>query len=813
MSNTRVTRSLSRHALLRVLTLALLAALFGGPSRSAVAQDAALIPDKPYYRVGETVRIEYRLLAVEEGQRIRLVTGRRRYEDLNPLGEGVIELPELTRREGRIRLSIEHPLLEDPPSTWIWVFPDLDPWPDALSVVGGNRVRMGKKFTVVAQWPAVMGKEPRSLDVQFLRPAFIVEGGAVDREVLIDHNAVSRNGSSALFTAPRRPGTYEIRLLSTRYRTVLACLPLEVIPPNAEDVSPGRWRSTDRFPRSWQHNRTNTNLSIPTRGVDFFNATIRHAETKRVISSADGISDGRYNLTTPSFPGKYELVITNEFGDEPEVARLPFETWRSAEDEAGLRNGGQVLDFLDPGPFDVGEQVTLKIAPREDKRWRGEWVQYDDAPLNPALRIDHVFDGYYSVDPDRDSAAIVIDSLQLGQNVSFKVSEPGHYWVRIGEVGPEGRFAATNHWSLDFWCAYPEGSGTIRFDKPSYRPGDKLTATLEADWPVWVSEHGNVWIITPSGRRIDCKISKDATNQLTVDLPLEGGVFQMRWYDHGRLISAAPIRVLIELQPDCLRVVGGRDLEYEEPISVAVDLHDCPLIRSEYTNVRVALMARGRLSPTGTWRGPSLASIETRQYQVEESGTFVFDAPYPGRYEVRLYGSLQAGKGWMGKYILARIPLDVPGPDGEAPVFGGPDAPEPTDLPFNAKEYGSVIADDINMADVHCAEFRPLSFGYDGHETASPSVTEKNEPAEERVTVRFVREFEGSFFPIHDAVHSGEAIYVELIFEEEPTDTSAREVTLDTPVGSRTVSVSQVADEPMKFRSEAMVLDITRNED
>jgi hypothetical protein len=76
-------------------------------------------------------------------------------------------------------------------------------------------------------------------------------------------------------------------------------------------------------------------------------------------------------------------------------------------------------------------------------------------------------------------------------------------------------------------------------------------------------------------------------------------------------------------------------------------------------------------------------------------------------------------------------------------------------------------------------------------------------------TVRFVREFEGSFFQIHDAVHSGETFYIELVFEEEPTDASVREVTLDTPVGSRTVSVSQVADELTKFRSEAMVLDIT----
>ena len=212
----------------RICKALMLALLFGPAGRIAAGQNQALIPDKPYYLAGDTVRIEYRLPPVEEGQRIRLVVEGRGDDrqtkaltrigahDLKRPGRGVIELRGRTDNDGPLRLSVDHPLLDDPPFIWIWVFSELDPWPEALSVVGGSRVRMADDFQVSVQRPAGTDEEPPRLLVRLVRPAFIVEGGAVDGEDHLDDEWLEPTESSTWFRAPPLPGQYEIRLLGAQ---------------------------------------------------------------------------------------------------------------------------------------------------------------------------------------------------------------------------------------------------------------------------------------------------------------------------------------------------------------------------------------------------------------------------------------------------------------------------------------------------------------------------------------------------------------------------------------------------------------------
>ncbi len=751
MRNTRFTRRFPRRVFPRVLTLALLVMLFGGSIHSAAGQGVAFVSDKPYYRIGETVRIEYRLPGVESSQYINILVeargdkrteglSRLHTENLNRLGKGVIELPGLlTSFAGPVRLSVEHPLLEDPPSRWIWVFSDLDPWPDALSVVGGNRVRMGAEFTVVVQRPAVEGEEPPDLIVRLVRPAFIVEGGAMSRQVSREDMRLKPTESSVATRAPRLPGTYEIRLLDGTTHAVLACLPLEVMFPSAENMAveiPEGWKTIPTDTDLYLSDILSANIRDP-----FFYAMIRHAESKRVVSWGHTVWNSPLQegmLQIPSQPGPYELIVASEIGDEPVIAKLPLNIVQSESNSQFKR----YLKFLndDSGPFEVGELITVAIASEEElgttprssftelrKEQGGKVVlrvteppSYKPEPLEYSdilkgmtsddsrpVEIDEDYDNAHPDvvvnydDADLDDTIFVFDSLQPGQTVSFRISKPGFYNLELGVKGPQG-WVRPGDQIRGFECLYRERSGTIRFDKPSYRPGDRVNTTLEAGWPVLDDSYGSVSVLTPNGERIQCDVPEDAPDHRTVVLPLEGGIFQMRWYSRGSLISAAPFRVPIELEPGRLRVVGRRDVGYGEPIRVEVELDDRPLFHGDYTRARVLLYARGEMSPTGTWREPHWIDDHT----VRESGVFEFEAPFPGRYEVRLY----AGRA-SSQYILARIPLNVPGPGGEVPVPGHPNAPEPTDLPFNAREYGSAIADEIRMADVHCAEFRPLPMG------------------------------------------------------------------------------------------------------
>ncbi len=672
---------------------------------AAAGQSAELVPDKPYYRIGDTVRIEYRLPGVEEwASPILIAEGRRDKElarvVLKPPREGVIELSELTAHDGPVRLFIENTDLKDPTSKWIWVFSDLDPWPNALSIVGGNRVPMWEEFTVVITPPDGVDEMPPNMRLELWRPAFVIEGGAVVAE---NRFGLAFELNSTL-SAPSMPGTYEFQLIDETTGAVLACLPLEVMLPSAESVIV---ELDLRFYNPYVPFKppdgvvfTDTEFELRVGGFVFYNATIQDIETKRVLVS----SNGGDVILAPPHPGPYELVVTGEIGDEPVIIRQPL--WFAKHPDRG--GGGGVLS-LGNGPLEVGERASVKVASVEElggdvPLWAAEVMEEHGAL---ALRLVRDLDPDVNTPESLDTIA-VFDPVELGQTVNINVAEPGSYWFELGAVGHDG-WVSLQLVSADFKCMYPAGSGSIRLDKENYQPGASVQATLEAGWPVpdsLLNNDGDCWvtILTPSGHRTECIVKG---GRVTGRLPLEGGVFQMRWYDKGRLIGTTPIRVPIELKPDHLRLVGAREIVYGEPIKVEVELDDRPLFSSKDTEVMVDLMARGEMSLTGTWKPPTGVASQV----VEESGTFEFEAPFPGCYEIRL---IVTGSEWSpmsSTYILARIPLEVQGPGGVVPVPGTPDAPEPTDLPFNAGELGSAIANDIRMAEVHCAKFSPLPIG------------------------------------------------------------------------------------------------------
>ncbi len=378
----------------------------------------------------------------------------------------------------------------------------------------------------------------------------------------------------------------------------------------------------------------------------------------------------------------------SEIGDEPVVARLPLNIVESDRNNH-LKN---YLKF--PDDAEVGELITVEIASKEQLSTESSSV-FSELIEERGGKVSLCISETTSYNGDPNDAVMVFDSLEPGQKVSFRVSEPGFYYVMLGVRGSRGGWFQVGNYIGGFTCLYHERSGTIQFDKPSYRPGEKVNATLKADWRMHNADYGSVSVLTPSGQRIRCNISEDAPDHRSVHLPLEGGIFQMRWYSMGMLVSAAAFRVPVELEPDRLRVVGGREIEYGEPIKVEVEFDDRPLFVSYYANAHVSLYSRGEMSPTGAWKGPKRIS----DCGMKESGACEFESPFPGRYEVRLCA---------GQYIVARVPVEVSGPGGEVPAPGHPDAPEPTDIPFRAKEYGSAIANNIRMADVHCAEFHPL---------------------------------------------------------------------------------------------------------
>ena len=665
---------------------------------STASGQGTLVPDKPYYKVGETARIEYRL-PLDEGRPILIANGKERGERmrmlLQPSSGGVVELSELTSLEGPVRLYVENTELEDPPSIWIWVFPDIDPWPNALSIAGGNRVRIFDRIAVTITPPAGTGEWPPELFLYIVRPAFAVEGGAVDQVEMLDSCYDLKSDST--LNAPFLPGKYEIRLSDAATGANLACLPIEVMFPRAEDVVVGVKVGNPVQPNKLTFTVTGLISS------DLYNATIRHTETKRIVSSFKGST----YFMLDSLVGPHELVVTSDIGDEPIVVRHPLE---SDEYEDEKQSGA--LKILNSGPFEIGESVTIKIAALEEIVNR-EFLELIKKHSNLAIRI--VTDPFTSADWPNDffdtlETIAVINPVDFGQELSFKISRPGFYLAELGAMGKDGWVSDIFFGGPSFKCMYPVGSGSIKLDNDTYQPGESVHATLVSNWPAPDAIlHDNKWsdcwvtILTPSGRRIKCDVKGGRVSGL---LPLQGGVFQMRWYDRGRLIGTAPIRVPIQLEPDRLRLVGGPDIEYGEPIRVEVELDDRPLFSSKDTTAMVVLMRRGEMSPTGTWKRP----MWTRgsKLAVRESGTFEFAAPFPGRYEVRLIVTGTERWSIPSTYILARIPLDVPGPRGAVPVPINKDAPEPTDLPA-----GSALLGGTRVTDIHCAEYQPLIPSFD----------------------------------------------------------------------------------------------------
>ena len=76
-------RSLTRAQYIAI-AIAMVTTLTAGLSRRAAAGQGTLIPDKPYYKVGETARIEYRL-PLEEGRPILIARGKERKERMRML--------------------------------------------------------------------------------------------------------------------------------------------------------------------------------------------------------------------------------------------------------------------------------------------------------------------------------------------------------------------------------------------------------------------------------------------------------------------------------------------------------------------------------------------------------------------------------------------------------------------------------------------------------------------------------------------------------------------------------------------------------
>ncbi len=675
-----------------MLTAALLAGLL---TRSAIAQP--LTTDKNAYLVGETVRVTYRLPGAEDARLVSTGPQDAALERVNlePAPEGVIELTRSTTQPGPVRLTVGGFGLDDPPFVWIWVFPDLEPWPGALSVDGGARVSVSDEITVRIDAPRGAAW-PENLRCEIVRPAYVARGGAAARERTVAWGP--RAQAESTLNAPDMPGMYEIRLIDPDSWHVLDCLPLEVVPPSPDRAKmalvpalhdPGPIE--DALPRTLV---AGAELPLRIEGViPPFRAAFRHAETGALATSAH--EAGR--IRTPSTPGPYELVVTSAFGDQP-VVRGPIDILAVVEDSPAPPH---MIELSASGALEVGDRIKFSIATIAERGGQLPfWVdkvrkEHGGLGLRVVRAIEGASTAVESLEP-----LLLIPSIELGQTIEFEAAEPGYYLVEVGAITDDGWVSAVRDGRRFFKCMYPAGSGSIQLDQQVFAPGDRVTARLTSPWPTQddvLRDLGcQVTLISPDGARSKCTVEN---GRVAGELSLQAGVHQMRWYDHGRLIGVASIPVAIEPEPHRLRLVAP--VRYGEPIKVAVEVDEDGF--TSRAIMRVLLVSRGEASPTGTWKGP----LPRGGPVVESSGVYEFAAPTPGPYELRLIASTRHPRNdASASYLIARLPVDAPGPGGVVPTPGAPDAPEPTDLPLDLQD--GLLTVGLRMANVRCAQYVPL---------------------------------------------------------------------------------------------------------